>query len=770
MNTIKLYLVESGRIADLKKDFPLYQGQFQNKLLNVFVPTGILAPSFTSQSANGTVLSEYVASTSVKIGMTYTTRDGSIKISKSYYMRYLKTLTYQGVEYALYERKLPKEFTLYAGQGANAPILVANVVNIQQDTPDDTPVVLSVITSQTCALDVMPSTNLDNDESIEPSELDNINAQLNAINEVLPKKQDKTDESISLSQFQSQKTVVGAINDIGGQTAANSNNISENTANISDLQSRVQAIENTKAGAETPIGQMSGAALPTNAQLTEFTVSKVNRQPRPNDSIIFILLVAGKTDENYKYIYYDENTQWQGFEIPPIEQASNGSLGTIKGTYATDSTNNVLVDIAEGEIKGVYYKDNNGTYQNIRTKINLIDVLQTNIVNGTQVVGIATKALQDQLGNVINLTYAMKSEVYTKAESDSKYLPSTYTDIYYYSANGLINSIPTTPESGIQFTKAVSAIGATNIFSASRALEGNYNFTKNSTDTSVIWVSVDNDCTVEFRLSTYVQKSGQQARLLSAELTGEIALKANTPTQISIPAIYSALGSEKLQASAGDIFRKDFDVITTDSAAKTFNVYSNAVYPSTFNLATQSIVFDINAISGLKTVEIANNEWVANDDGTYSVVIPRTRHEQAPSANYVLELQEMVAAGTYERIAFSAKVDTDGNVTLTAYEPLACELLIGSSVSSEERGILTLTNPTTAPKINFSQYGAIEIVQTVTPTEWELPTPTDTRIYYTCFVYNSVTSTQNALVNGKTLAPGKGFLFHWVGATWVTGE
>ena len=202
MNTIKLYLVESGRIADLKKDFPLYQGQFQNKLLNVFVPTSILAPSFTSQSTNGTVLSEYVASTSVKIGMTYTARDGSIKISKSYYMRYLKTLTYQGVEYALYERKLPKEFTLYAGQGANAPILVANVVNIQQDTTDDTPVVLSVITSQTCALDVMPSTNLDNDESIEPSELDNINAQLNAINEVLPKKQDKTDESISLSQFQ----------------------------------------------------------------------------------------------------------------------------------------------------------------------------------------------------------------------------------------------------------------------------------------------------------------------------------------------------------------------------------------------------------------------------------------------------------------------------------------------------------------------------------------------------------------------------------------
>ena len=38
MNTIKIFLAESGRIADLRKDFPLYQGQYQNKLLNVFVP------------------------------------------------------------------------------------------------------------------------------------------------------------------------------------------------------------------------------------------------------------------------------------------------------------------------------------------------------------------------------------------------------------------------------------------------------------------------------------------------------------------------------------------------------------------------------------------------------------------------------------------------------------------------------------------------------------------------------------------------------------
>ena len=165
MNTIKIYLAESGRIADLKKDFPLYQYQYQNKLLNVFVPTSITAPQFSS-ATDGTTTADYVASTSLKIGMSYTARDGSVKTSKTYYMRYLKTLTYQNVEYALYERKLPKEFTLYAGQGLNAPILTMNVVNIQQDTGSGTPLILSITASQACSLDVMASTDLDNDEAI----------------------------------------------------------------------------------------------------------------------------------------------------------------------------------------------------------------------------------------------------------------------------------------------------------------------------------------------------------------------------------------------------------------------------------------------------------------------------------------------------------------------------------------------------------------------------------------------------------------------------
>lgn len=130
MLTIKIYLKESGQVADMKKDFPVYQGQFNNILLNVFVPTSLLAPYF-QEIANGAVVSPYVAGTAVKIAMRTIERNGSYKMSNDHYMRYIKTLAKDGVSYALFERKMPQEFTNYAGQGVNAPTLIINAVNVQ---------------------------------------------------------------------------------------------------------------------------------------------------------------------------------------------------------------------------------------------------------------------------------------------------------------------------------------------------------------------------------------------------------------------------------------------------------------------------------------------------------------------------------------------------------------------------------------------------------------------------------------------------------------
>lgn len=586
MNTIKMYLATSGRIADLKKDFPLYQGQFQNKLLNVFVPTSILAPSFTSQNADGTVLADYVASTSVKIGMTYVSRDGSIKVSKNYYMRYLKTLTYQNVEYALYERKLPQEFTLYAGQGQNAPTLIANVVNIQQVDDNGTPIILSVITSQTCNLDVMPSTNLDQDESIEPTELENINAQINEINEILPTKQDKVDETLETAN----KSVVGAINENKSRIDVNVENIETNRQNIATNRNDIDFLIQNMQMSEEYIGQLRGTSLPSNSTLTQFVRDNTDpsREPKNGDVIIFVLEVDGGTDKNYKYFY--TATEWQGYEIPPLETASNGSLGIIQGTYNIGSANNTLVDISGGEILNIYVKDGTDTYRNIREYLNTTTTNIADIVSGNTSVGVALRAVADGLGNNIVNTYLTQALGATKQYVRDYAMPREFNDVDFISSTGYQDNVPTSPESGIQFTTNTNAVGDFQLFQVQKTNSADFELSSKNGYSNNIYVSASADCVVTFRLTTQYKKVGQDWADLNIELTSPITLTAGNIEKLMFGNPFTYLGEDVITLTDGDMIRQTLEVITQTSSAITFNVYSNEIYPSTFNLTSQSYV------------------------------------------------------------------------------------------------------------------------------------------------------------------------------------
>lgn len=592
MNTIKIYLAASGRIADLRKDFPLYQGQFQNKLLNVFVPTSIVAPSFISQNADGIVLADYVASTSVKIGMTYVSRDGSIKVSKNYYMRYLKTLTYQNVEYALYERKLPKEFTLYAGQGQNAPTLIANVVNIQQVDENGTPIILSVITSQTCNLDVMPSTELDKDESVEPTELENINAQINEINEILPTKQNKVDYALNTTN----KSVVGAINENKSKIDINTTNIELNRQGIAQNRADIDELIENFVGVEEYIGQLTGSSLPTNEQLSQFVRNNTSpsREPKNADVIIFILEIAGQTDKNYKYIY--SKTGWNGYEIPPLEIASNGTLGIIKGTYGI-AEYNTLVDISGGQILNIYVKDETNTYRNIAEYLNTTMAEINDILDGTSIVGEAMKALEDGLGNNIVNTYLTKTLGATKQFVRDYSMPRQFNDVYFISSSGYVPQVPTTPESGIQFSTTSGAVGDFQLFQIEQTNNADFELSAKNGYSNNIYVSASLDCTVTFRLTTQCRKVGQNWITLNVELTSPKQLTAGDIEKIMFGNPFTYLGENVISLTDGDIIRQTLEVITQTSSIITFNVYSNEIYPSIFNLTSQSYV-----LSGVEQV------------------------------------------------------------------------------------------------------------------------------------------------------------------------
>ena len=581
MNTIRIYLAESGRVADLKKDFPLYQGQFQNKLLNIYVPTSILAPEFKTLN-QGQTTSEYVAGTAVKIGMTYLARNGEIKVSKNYYMRYLKTLTYQNVEYAMFERKLPQEFTLYAGQGSNAPVLIINVVNVKTDV--DPVEILSIITSQTCSLDVMASSSLDNDEAVEPSELETINTRLNAIDKVLPTKQDKTDEGLNTEN----KTVVGAINELKEDVDTNTVNITQNTEDIAKNKSDIDELKQLIGTGEDYIGTLNweSETLPTDDQLNAYVQQTVSRATKNGDVIILVQKLEGKTDKNYKYIY--ANNGWGYYEIPPMELSSNGTAGLVSGTYNIGSTNNTIVDISGGQILNIYVKDTSGTYRNIREYINANATSLANIISGNTSVGIALRAVADGLGNNIVNTYLTQTAGATKDFVRKYALPREFNDIFYISKDGYSKEIPT--DVAPQFSVETNNIGDFTLFDVIKTNDCEYELSRKNSADNAIYISANRDCIVTFRLSTQARNVGQDWVDLDVELSNPISMLAGQLQRVDFSSIFTYLGEKVLDLKVGDMLRQTLEVVMQEITPTTFNVYSNETYPSIFNINTLSQV------------------------------------------------------------------------------------------------------------------------------------------------------------------------------------
>lgn len=581
MNTIKIYLAESGRVADLKKDFPLYQGQFQNKLLNIYVPTSILAPEFKTLS-QGQTTSEYVAGTAVKMGMTYLARNGEIKVSKNYYMRYLKTLTYQNVEYAMFERKLPQEFTLYAGQGSNAPVLIINVVNVKTDV--DPVEILSIITSQTCSLDVMASSSLDNDEAVKPSELETINARLNAIDQILPTKQDKTDEGLNTEN----KTIVGAINELKEDVDTNTTNITQNTEDIAKNKSDIDELKQLIGTGEEYIGTLNweSETLPTDDQLNAYVQQTVSRATKNGDVVIVVQKLQGKTGKNYKYIYADNG--WGYYEIPSMALSSNGTVGLVSGTYNIGSTNNTIVDISGGQILNIYVKDASGTYRNIREYINANATSLANIINGNTSVGIALRAVADGLGNNIVNTYLTQTAGATKDFVRKYALPREFNDIFYISKDGYSKEIPT--DVAPQFSVETNNIGDFTLFDIIKTNDCEYELSRKNSADNAIYISASRDCIVTFRLSTQARNVGQDWVDLDVELSNPISMITGQLQRVDFSSIFTYLGEKVLDLKVGDMLRQTLEVVMQEITPTTFNVYSNETYPSIFNINTLSQV------------------------------------------------------------------------------------------------------------------------------------------------------------------------------------
>lgn len=131
-----------------------------------------------------------------------------------------------------------------------------------------------------------------------------------------------------------------------------------------ELTSRINNLEQSAYGGETPIGTYPSAdTLPTQEQLTAFVQQEVSRAPKLGDVVLFTQIVTGGTDKSYKFMY--TATGWSNYVIPTVESATNTDKGILQGTLG-DTTGNVQVSIVDGKVADILVKDGT-TYKSIKT-------------------------------------------------------------------------------------------------------------------------------------------------------------------------------------------------------------------------------------------------------------------------------------------------------------------------------------------------------------------------------------------------------------------
>ena len=193
-------------------------------------------------------------------------------------------------------------------------------------------------------------------------------------NNVTKLSNNKQDKAINISGI-TEKTVEGALQEINGKSNTNAESITNLIQVDEGLTNRVNNLEQSAYGGETPIGTYpSAATLPTSAQLTAFVQQEVSRAPKLGDVVLFTQIVTGGTDKSYKFMY--TATGWSNYVIPTVESATNTDKGIIQGTVG-DTTGNIQVSIVDGKIADILVKDDT-TYKSIKT---LLDGLVTKINN-----------------------------------------------------------------------------------------------------------------------------------------------------------------------------------------------------------------------------------------------------------------------------------------------------------------------------------------------------------------------------------------------------
>ena len=722
MNTIKIYLDTDGSVRDLQKDFDLYQYEYQNKLINIFVPTSILA-RFVDNDPN--------IGYSCQLKMSAVTSGGIPTLTANFYTRYVKNVVTNGIEYALFERLMPYAFTIYSGVGGNAPQLTISVVNIELDENDD-PHVISIMSSQTCPLDVNASTQIQ-DEPSDPSDVETLFVLYNGLTATLSTKQDKVDPNIN--ENGDNHSVVDNLNYLIGRDS-----------DLAEVEEQVR--QNTEDIEDLKIIETFGLDIVGTMVIKSESAEDDNKLPTDEELDTFIENITGESEvkkgqavfvhwDNYAVADKTALCLWNGTQYSYLDmtlrKAGNSVLGEIEGTYEVGGlsvANNFMVDIVAGQIKNIYRVNADGQYIDLKTAL---DQVKGKLVDGTPV----DRAIADKNGNDIYDTYQTKSDGASKIYVQQYASPRALLELNYPDyATGYFKKVEATDTSYNKAT-ASSSTGYTQLASIIKSLEadillGNQNGVKNR-----IWLSADVTENIKLSVSTSYLDEDNNEVYLSIQNTDWISLTSGNARLIEIESVFDGL-TDPITLPSGTIIRQQITLYRESSASATFTLLSNTTYNAYMSLNKIGYVrYNISSVP--QGIKMGND--TATLDGNNNLVVSGNGEMEFEGGNsepiatqYKLPMATQVQNGNNLPIS-SSKVYAELIKRFQIYELDGA--LIGTTISNALKTLLT-TNP--RPIIYFNH-------------QYYLPTTSASTIWYWDLVNPDVTTgvLKTIYINGDTL-------------------
>ena len=195
MEVLELVLRRDGTVKSFKSDFKIYRGSYGDVLFNISVPHELLVDQVRDIDTSEIITGNYVA-----VSAIIRTVVGKNLQTKKYYFKAVKDYEMHGTTHRLYQRKLPKEFTLWETVNQHEAIggglleMIVNVVNFTTD--DESARIEEIVASPILKLDIYPSDKLDNEEEIEPSEFEALHSQVEDLQLDYNNTHSKADEAL----------------------------------------------------------------------------------------------------------------------------------------------------------------------------------------------------------------------------------------------------------------------------------------------------------------------------------------------------------------------------------------------------------------------------------------------------------------------------------------------------------------------------------------------------------------------------------------------